>query len=119
MKILIRLTIVNERSFWTLAGVQVMLTTAEDLTVQTLTSEGEPTVVVIEERALIRDCLVHCLAPLSGLDIVAVARVEEWAERCGARIASLFIICSAPDRHFDSCYQTLEKVSQLGSAPAI
>jgi DNA-binding NarL/FixJ family response regulator len=96
-----------------------MSITTEHLIAQTLTSGGKPTVVVVEGRALIRDCLVHCLKPFSDLDIVAVESAEEWAERCGTRIATLFIICSAPGCHLDSCYQTLDKVSQPGGAPAI
>jgi DNA-binding NarL/FixJ family response regulator len=87
---------------------------------QTLISEAKQTVAIIEGRALIRDCLVHCLDCLSDLDVVAVESVQAWIECCGTRTAKLFIICLAPDRDRDECYQDLEKLSQQsGGVPAI
>jgi DNA-binding NarL/FixJ family response regulator len=87
---------------------------------QILISEAKPTVVIIEERALIRDCLVHCLNSLSDLDVVAVESVQAWTERCGTPSAGLFIICLAPERDRDEHYQDLDKISQQsGGVPAI
>jgi DNA-binding NarL/FixJ family response regulator len=87
---------------------------------QTPISDAKQTVAIIEGRALIRDCLVHCLDSLSDLDVVAVESVQAWTECCGTRTAKLFIICSAPDRDRDEYYQDLAKLSQQsGGVPAI
>src|ERR1700730_4251708 len=76
---------------------------------------SNPTVVIIEERALIRDCLVHCLRSLSDLDVEAVESVEAWRELSKTRSANLFIICLPPDRDRDEYYQELQRLLQLSS----
>jgi DNA-binding NarL/FixJ family response regulator len=73
---------------------------------------NKTTVVIIEERALIRDCLVHCLNAQSDLDVAAVESIQAWRELSKTRSAELFIVCLPPHRDRDEYYRELR---QLGT----
>ena len=83
--------------------------------IQAAGSVSDAAVVVIEERALIRDCLVHCLSSQIDLDVAAVESVEAWRELSKTRSAALFIICLPPHRDRDEYHQEFQQLLQLSS----
>ncbi|MET0567614.1 MAG: hypothetical protein ABWZ74_00920, partial [Hyphomicrobiaceae bacterium] len=52
-------------------------------------------IVIIEKRALIRDCLRRCFKQASDLDIIAVSNVDEWLEMAPTTSASLVVVSIA------------------------
>ena len=61
-------------------------------------AESDPAngcIVIIEERALIRDCLRRCFEAASDLKVIAVRDVEECFQICTTTLASLVIFSVA------------------------
>jgi DNA-binding NarL/FixJ family response regulator len=52
-------------------------------------------IVIIERRALIRDCLRRCFKQASDLDVMAVSTVQEWLEVAPTTSASLVVLSIA------------------------
>jgi DNA-binding NarL/FixJ family response regulator len=71
-------------------------TTAEPLPLSALADATvSRSIVIIEKRALIRDCLRRCFKQASDLDIIAVSKVDEWLEMAPTTSASLVIVSIA------------------------
>jgi DNA-binding NarL/FixJ family response regulator len=62
-----------------------------------VTEQVRPTTVIIERRALIRDCLVRCLKDGKRNDVIqSFSTVEEWLkERPHTSPGSVIVLCSA------------------------
>ena len=61
-------------------------------------------VVVIEKRALVRECLTRCLKQLSGHNVISFPSVDSWLEVSDSIPVSLIVLCTAnkpkdPDTH--------------------
>jgi DNA-binding NarL/FixJ family response regulator len=82
---------------------------------QAPSSVSKSTVVIIEERALIRDCLVHCVRSQTDLDVAAVESVQAWKELSKTRSAALFVICTPPHRNHDEYHQEFQQLLQLSN----
>lgn len=65
-----------------------------DLTA-TSTGEGTATIVIIERRALNRECLARCLAAASGQDVLAFSTIEEWLQVRDTIPASIIVLATA------------------------
>jgi len=58
------------------------------------TSSAETaTIVVIERRALVRECLTHCLSTASGHRTISFPSVDRWLEVSEGVQASLIVLC--------------------------
>jgi DNA-binding NarL/FixJ family response regulator len=55
------------------------------------------TVVIIEQRALLRDCLKNCLSGAIGAEVVALGGVEEWKDVSKKFSAALLVMCVPDD----------------------
>jgi DNA-binding NarL/FixJ family response regulator len=53
-----------------------------------------PTSVVIEKRALVRECLTRCLKVASGHNVISFPSVESWLEVADNFGASLLVLCT-------------------------
>jgi DNA-binding NarL/FixJ family response regulator len=71
----------------------------EDETHQVLTPNeaSHGSIVIVEKRALIRDCLRRCFESASGLRVIAVRSVEECLQISTTTVTSLVIISVAND----------------------
>jgi DNA-binding NarL/FixJ family response regulator len=69
-------------------------------------------VVIIEKRALIRDCLRRCVKLASDLDVIAVRDVEEWLELAKSTPASLIILSIAGAKPADA-NRDIQRLSQM------
>jgi len=66
------------------------------------------TVVVIEKRALVRECLTRCLKGASGHTIISFPSVDSWLEACDDIAACLIVLCivgkpNDPEPHREIC----------------
>jgi len=52
-------------------------------------------VVIIENRALFRECFTRCMKQASGQDVISFSSVESWLEAADEISASLVILCIA------------------------
>jgi DNA-binding NarL/FixJ family response regulator len=50
-------------------------------------------IVVIEKRALVRECLTRCLNAAPGHKVVSFPNVDSWLEVCDEISASLILLC--------------------------
>lgn len=58
------------------------------------------TIVLIEKRALFRDCLTRCLRSAYGLNVLAVASVEDWLAQ-SKNVRAALVVLSTPGRPRD------------------
>jgi DNA-binding NarL/FixJ family response regulator len=73
------------------------------------------TVVIIEQRALLRDCLKHCLSVAIGAEVVAIGSVEEWKDVSKKYSAALLVMCIPDDakrEQFNREFQQLVGLSK-------
>lgn len=74
------------------------------------------TIVVIDRRPLVRECLCRCLEQMSGLHVVPLASVEEWLD--SALPASLVLYhCSGDPTSDDIQAELTRMIGQPGSPP--
>lgn len=59
------------------------------------TDHASGAIILIEKRALIRECLTRSLRFATGQDVQSFSRVDSWIETAGAIPASLVILCLA------------------------
>jgi DNA-binding NarL/FixJ family response regulator len=63
---------------------------------------GKSTTVIIEPRALIRDCLVKCLKSMKNDELVcAFASVSDWSQDNSCPTPSLVLLCTGERRAID------------------
>jgi DNA-binding NarL/FixJ family response regulator len=64
---------------------------------------SDTTIVVIEKRSLLRECLASCIASQSGSHVVTFPTVEAYLDASGAASASLVLLCQStnPDSTTD------------------
>src|SRR5262245_41926466 len=78
---------------------------------QPITSPPQ-SVVVIESRALLRDCITCSLHTYSNLKVLPVASVEEWLELSKREEASLVVLCAHGTAGNDETRSNLEMLSE-------
>lgn len=80
----------------------------------------KPAIVIIEERALFRDCLIRCLGSANDCDVVAVPSVQAWREISGSHSAVLFVLCIPEHRKREEFGDECHALVKLGEgAPTI
>jgi DNA-binding NarL/FixJ family response regulator len=58
-------------------------------------AEVATTIVVIDKRALVRECFAQCLQAASKHTVVSFPNVDSWLKVCGDTLASLVLLCIA------------------------
>ena len=82
------------------------------------TDAGEhATIVVIERRALVRECLTRSLKAESGYTVVSFATVESWLDVCGHTSAALIVLCIAGKPNDPETHRQISRLSQQGNPP--
>jgi DNA-binding NarL/FixJ family response regulator len=57
----------------------------------------QASIVIIEPRALVRECLTRCISSIWAQKVVSFASLEDWLERAGGATASVVLYCSTHD----------------------
>jgi DNA-binding NarL/FixJ family response regulator len=58
-------------------------------------AEVAATIVVIDKRALLRECFARCLQVASKHTVVSFPTVDSWLDVCDGTLASLILLCIA------------------------
>jgi len=69
------------------------------------------TIVVIEKRVLIRECLTRCLKVVSGHAVVSFPNIESWIEVCDDIPASLIVLCIAGKPNAQETHREISRLS--------
>jgi DNA-binding NarL/FixJ family response regulator len=70
------------------------------------------TIVVIEKRVLIRECLTRCLRIVSGHAIVSFPDIDSWIEVSDAIMASLIVLCVAGKPNDPETHAEISRLSR-------
>ena len=70
----------------------------------------EPSIVLIEQRIFVRDCLARCLRTATGQNVVSYANVEEWLDDANAVSSSLVVMCIPGDLKSPSAQRELAQL---------
>jgi len=70
------------------------------------------TIVVIEKRVLIRECLTRCLRTVSGHAVVSFPNVDSWIEVRDNIQASLMVLCVAGKPNDPETHREISRLSQ-------
>jgi DNA-binding NarL/FixJ family response regulator len=82
------------------------------------TDTGEHvTIVVIERRALVRECLTRSLKTESGYTVVSFATVDGWLDVCAHTSAALIVLCIAGKPNDPETHRQISRLSQQGNPP--
>jgi DNA-binding NarL/FixJ family response regulator len=73
------------------------------------------TIVVIEKRALIRECLTRCLKIVSGHAVVSFPNIESWIEVRDDIPASLILLCIGGKPNAPETHQEISRLSPRGN----
>jgi DNA-binding NarL/FixJ family response regulator len=73
------------------------------------------TIVVIEKRALVRECLTRCLKAASGHTVVSFPNVDSWLEVCDDISASLILLCIGGKPNDPETHREISRLSQQGN----
>jgi DNA-binding NarL/FixJ family response regulator len=76
------------------------------------TGAVEITIVVIEKRALIRECLTRCLRTVSGYAVVPLPNIDSWIEVGDDIPASLIVLCIAGKPNDPETHREISRLSQ-------
>src|SRR5215470_8163493 len=74
------------------------------------------TIVVIEKRVLIRECLTRCLRIVSGHAVVSFPDVDSWIEARDDITASLIMLCIAGKPNDPEMQLEISRLSQRNNA---
>ena len=77
------------------------------------------TIIVIEPRVLVRDCIVRLIQAAEQLDAFGVATVETALEECRAHDAALFLLSADPMKLAHSKGHIVRLVSETGALVAV
>src|SRR5688500_5338544 len=80
-------------------------------------AESGSTIVLIESRPLIRDCLVHCFKAASGYQVVALPSVESWIEVAGATPTGVVLLCTQTGPKDPEIQRQIALLAQSGRVP--
>lgn len=80
-----------------------------------LTSPSRVTIVVIEQRTLLRDSFVRCLDSEPDLDVEAVSKVDDFRRIAQSRGVHLVIVRVAEPDHGETLRLKLQSISEIGS----
>jgi len=73
------------------------------------------TIVVIEKRALVRDCLTRCLKAASGHTVISFPNVDSWLEVCEEISASLILLSTVGMPNDADTHREISRLSQQGN----
>jgi DNA-binding NarL/FixJ family response regulator len=77
-------------------------------------------VILIEERALLRECLTACLKEALGPDILSFANVESWLKRREQSLVSLVVLSTgARWKTTDSVQREVRLLNQVPQSPPV
>jgi DNA-binding NarL/FixJ family response regulator len=74
---------------------------------------SDTTIVVIEKRSLVRECLASCIASQSGNRVVAFPTVEAYIDALEATPASLVLLCRSTHPGSPVELQDLDRLTRL------
>jgi DNA-binding NarL/FixJ family response regulator len=69
------------------------------------------TIVVIEKRVLIRECLTRCLRTLSGHEVVSFPNIDTWIDVSEDIPASLIVLCVVGKPNAPETYREISRLS--------
>jgi DNA-binding NarL/FixJ family response regulator len=69
-------------------------------------------VVVIEKRALVRECLTRCLKLVSGHNVISFPTVDSWLEVADSLSVSLIVLCTANKPKDPETHREISLLSQ-------
>jgi DNA-binding NarL/FixJ family response regulator len=72
-------------------------------------------IVVIDKRALVRECLTRCLKAASGNTVVSFPSVDSWLEVCDDISASLILLCIVGKPSDPETQREISRLSQQGN----
>ncbi len=91
---------------------------ASELTAVSAADEAT-TIVVIEQRALNRECLSRCFGAVSGQNVLSFPTVEDWLKASDAVSASVIVLCIAGEPRAAEARQQLAQLIQAANQPPI
>lgn len=71
-------------------------------------------IVVIEQRTLLRDSFVGCLAAEPDLDVEAVSELDDFGQIAQSRAVDLVVVSVAEPDHGEALRRKLQAIGQLG-----
>ena len=74
---------------------------------------SDTTIVVIEKRSLVRECLAACIASQSGNRVVSFPNVEAYLVALGVTPASLVLLCQSTNSGSAAEVQDLDRLTRL------
>jgi DNA-binding NarL/FixJ family response regulator len=74
-------------------------------------------VVVIEKRALVRECLARCLKHVSGHNVISFPTVENWLQVSDSIPVSLVVLCTAGKPRDPDTQREISLLSQSPNRP--
>lgn len=80
------------------------------------TSPNRATIVVVEQRTLLRDSFVRCLASEPDLDVVAVSKIDDFERIAQTRGVHLVILRVAESDHGETLRLKLQSIGHHGSS---
>jgi len=77
-------------------------------------AEGkDPSIILIEKRVLIRDCLTQCLRLSSEPNVIPFPSVEKWLEAADKTPAALIVFCIAGKSNDPQTHREIALLSQM------
>ena len=77
-------------------------------------AEGkDPSIILIEKRVLIRDCLTQCLRLSSEPNVIPFPSVEKWLEAADKTPAALIVFCIAGKSNDPRTHREIALLSQM------
>lgn len=74
-------------------------------------------VVVIDKRALFRECVMRCLQASSGHTVVSFPNVDSWLDVCNDISASVILLCLVGRPGDAETHREISRLSQQGDQP--
>jgi DNA-binding NarL/FixJ family response regulator len=93
-----------------------IIATSSNETLQVANEESGPsTIIVIEQRALLRECLTHAIRSLTGQRVLSFPSVESWLGTSNNSAVSLVVLCTGGcSKDVENLRNTLLLVSPPG-----
>jgi len=77
--------------------------------------EATNTVVLVERRALVRECFARCLRAASGYTVITFPNVDSWLEVCEDTPASLVLLCLVGKPSEPDAQREITRLCQRGN----
>jgi DNA-binding NarL/FixJ family response regulator len=99
---------------WTYTSERVPDRDARELVLpsEVTAEQASGNIVVIEKRALVRECLTRCLRLMSGQKVISFPSVDSWLEVSDSIEASLIMLCTANKPKDPETHREISLLSQ-------